>query len=85
MNPDQSPYSAQTFDAFSSAALSNHNLYVMIRAIIDANKKVFVQGEAPQEIADMVGAIQNLFMCECWADKLGDVAAIAARALPGPG
>jgi hypothetical protein len=83
MNPDQSPYSSQTFDAFSSAALSNHNLYVMLRAIINANDISFNRGNAPQEIADMVGAIQDLFMCESWADKLSAVTAISEKALPG--
>jgi hypothetical protein len=71
MNPRTSPYAAQTFDVFSFMALANHNCYVAIRAFIDANEIVFgARSSAPQEIADLIGAIGDLFECEEWARHL---------------
>jgi hypothetical protein len=70
MNPNQSPYASYTFEKFSGHALGNHNAYVYIRAIIDANKKVFGDKTVPQAIADMVGLIDELFSCEKWTSLL---------------
>ena len=70
MNPDKSPFSAQTFGRFSTPALGNHNTYVFIRAFIDANRKAFQEKAAPQRIADMVGDIAELFECENWESAL---------------
>jgi hypothetical protein len=70
MNPNKSKYAAQTFGTFSAHALANHNVYVYLRAIIDANKKVFTDKVAPQAIADMIGLIDELFSCEKWNSLL---------------
>jgi hypothetical protein len=70
MNPRKSPYAARTFDTFSQVALANHNAYVVIRAIIEANAKVFTGGAVPQKIADLVGIIAELFVREQWSSFL---------------
>ena len=70
MNPDKSPFSAQTFGRFSTPALGNHNVYVFIQSFIEANKKTFQEKAVPQVIADMVGDIAELFECENWQSAL---------------
>jgi hypothetical protein len=71
MNPRTSPYAAQSFDLFSFMVLANHNTYVMIRAFLDANQIVFGRRSSPpQEIADLVGAIGDLFEREQWESYL---------------
>ncbi len=70
INPDKSPYAARTISEFGSHALGNHNAYVFIRAFIDANDAVFRRREAPQAIADMVGAIGEAFVTESWSTFL---------------
>lgn len=70
MNPDTSPYAAHTFQTFSGHALGNHNVYVFLRAMIDANKKTFLDQSVPQELADMIGLIEKLFLCENWSSLL---------------
>jgi hypothetical protein len=37
---------------------------------IDPNEKTFRDEVAPQAIADMVGLIEKLFMCENWSDTI---------------
>jgi len=71
MNPHTSPYAAQTFDVFSFMALANHHTFVMTRAFIDANELVFgPRSSPPEEIADLIGAIGDLFEREEWASYL---------------
>jgi hypothetical protein len=71
MNPRTSPYAAQSFDLFSFMALANHNCFVMIRAFLDANQIIFGRRSSPpQEIADLVGGIGDLFEREEWASYL---------------
>ncbi len=70
LNTKTSAFAAQTFGSFGTAALGNHNLYVFLRAFIRANKLVFGGGPVPQEIADMVGVIGDLFTAERWMDLL---------------
>jgi hypothetical protein len=38
--------------------------------MIDANKKTFLDRSVPQEIADMVGSIDDLFSSENWGSLL---------------
>jgi hypothetical protein len=83
VNVNASPYSAQTLSKFARHALSNHNLYVQLRAIIDANDMAFDRtGDAPQEIADLIGAISELFACEAWADRLTEITPTLRKVLP---
>jgi hypothetical protein len=83
LNVKTSPYSAQTLSKFAHHALSNHNLYVQLRAIIDANDIGFNRsGEAPQEVVDLIGAVEELFLCEAWADRLTIITPILNTALP---
>ena len=70
LNTKTSPYAAQTLGPFGRAALGNHNLYVFLRAFINANRLVFGEGIMPQEIADMVGIVGDLFTTERWMDLL---------------
>ena len=72
----------QTLSAFGLHALSNHNLYVFLRANIDANDVAFNRGQAPQEIADLIGAISELFACEAWTDRLREITPILQKVLP---
>jgi hypothetical protein len=83
VNTKTSPYAAQTLSNFALHALSNHNLYVFLRAIINANHTVFSGKEAPEQILAMTGAISKLFACEGWADRLRDMTPILRKALPG--
>jgi hypothetical protein len=41
-----------------------------LRAIIDANKKAFSDQSVPEEIADIIGLIEELFSCENWKSLL---------------
>lgn len=70
INPKTDPYVAQTVGAFGQHAISNHNLYVFLRAFIDANQLVFGEHPVPQQIADLVGIIGELFTTERWMDLL---------------
>ncbi|MDQ2082965.1 hypothetical protein RA307_22500 [Xanthobacteraceae bacterium Astr-EGSB] len=81
MNPRKSPYDHQTFDRFSRNTLGNHNAYVWLRAIIDANHVAFRGGPIPQVIADVIGLVGNLFAAEHWATLLDQNADLLKRAL----
>jgi hypothetical protein len=81
VNPNKSPYCAQTLSPFGQTALCNHNLYILLRATIDANDIAFRRKAAPQEIADMVGEIDDLFTCEGWADRLDAISPCLKRVL----
>jgi hypothetical protein len=70
MNPKKSPYVANTFGRFSPFILGNHNLYVYLRAFIDANDAAFNGGTVPQAIADVVGLVGELFAAEQWQKLL---------------
>jgi hypothetical protein len=83
VNTKTDPYSEQTLSTFGLQALSNHNLYVFLRATIDANHNALTSGQAPEQILAMTGAIAELLSCEAWADKLFDITPILREALPG--
>jgi hypothetical protein len=70
MNPKKSAYAANTFGKFSPYVLANHNLYVYLRAFIDANDAAFNGGAVPQPIADLVGLVEELFATERWQTLL---------------
>jgi hypothetical protein len=70
INPEKSPFAARTISEFGSHAMGNHNAYIFIRAFIDANDAAFRKREAPQVIADMVGAIEEAFVTERWWTSL---------------
>lgn len=84
MNPNKSPYSAQTFGRFSGHALGNHNAYVYLRAFNEANKKVFDSKTAPQVIADLIGLIEQLFSTENWSSLLKKSGGTLEAAWKGP-
>lgn len=70
MNPVKDPYAARTFDRFSDDILANHNCYVTLSAIIDANKAALGRGPLPQALADLIGLIEELFKSETWLGLL---------------
>jgi hypothetical protein len=70
MNPETSPYAGQTFNPFSNIALASHNLYVFIRAFIDANKAAFGGRAVPPAIGDIRDIICELFVREDWSGFL---------------
>jgi hypothetical protein len=74
MNPKKSPYAAQTFDEFSFIALANHNTFVLLSALIEANKAAFGPGPNPQVLAELLGTIGDLFASEQWSSLLATAA-----------
>lgn len=73
MNPNRSPYAAQTFDRFSFNALANHNTFVHACAAIEANRIAFGWGRGvPGPLSDVFGLIDQLFRCEAWDRLLTD-------------
>lgn len=85
MNPKKSSYDKYTFGTFSPHALSNHNLYVYLRAFIDANDAAFNGGPVPQPIADLVGLVGDLFAAEQWQSLLKSNAARLRQLFGKPG
>lgn len=81
MNPKTSPYAASTFGPLSTHILCNHNAYVTIRAIRDANTLAFELNTAPQAISDAVGVIRDIFDKEEWNSMLDEKRAVFERAL----
>ena len=84
MNPKKSPYAAYTFGKFSPYALANHNLYVYLRAFIDANDAAFNGGLVPQPIADLLGLVEELFAAEQWQTLLASNATRLRRLFGKP-
>jgi hypothetical protein len=85
MNPKKSSYDKYTFGSFSPHALGNHNLYVYLRAFIDANDAAFNGGTVPQRIADLVGLLKELFAAEQWQTLLESNAARLRQVFGKPG
>jgi hypothetical protein len=83
LNPVKGPMKP-TFGKLSKLLIANHNTYVFIRGFIDANKAAFNGGAVPQEIADAVGVIADLFKTESWAGTLSDKGSILQRATRRP-
>src|SRR5207249_4210736 len=70
VNPKRDNYDKTTRDTLSLLILGNHNTYIRCKAFIDANRLVFGGGKIPQEIADMVGCISEVFVRENWVSYL---------------
>ena len=81
MNPNQDTFAVTSFDPFSTHLLGNHNVYVFIKAIINANRVAFQERNAPQQIAELVGIIGDLFKADDWQGLLAKQEAVLTRSI----
>jgi hypothetical protein len=56
--------------------LVNHNIYVYVRAMIEANISMFVKGVAPPALQQAVAVIGDLFDADAIAADLADRLAV---------
>lgn len=71
LNPRTGEMDIRTLDGFSDEVLINHNVYTYVMANIRANEVVFdTPEEAPQQLLDAVGAVDEIFAAERWQDAL---------------
>lgn len=71
MNPRDDPFEPKTTDGISDEVLVNHNVYVYLKAFLDANEAVFKgQGEAPPQLIEAAKFIEGLFSLKEWESEL---------------
>ena len=61
LNPRTTGFDARTLDNLGDQVLVNHNIYVYVRAMIEANISMFVKGVAPPALQRAVAVIGDLF------------------------
>jgi hypothetical protein len=70
-NPRKGDFTRKTTDDLSDEVLCNHNVYIYLKAFLGANSAVFAGvGEAPPELKDAAGFIENLFSKRDWSSDL---------------
>lgn len=62
-------------DAIGLAMLTNHNLYIYVRALLEANELAFMhaseaQKTVPHDLLDVCNLIGDLFATKQWRPKL---------------
>ncbi len=71
LNPIIDDMAPRTLDALSDEIITNHNVYVYARAMIDANDAVFGgKANVPAQITQAVDIIGELFTCGDWKTRL---------------
>ena len=82
LNPRTGAFEPKTMDTLGDQLLINHNVYVYVKAMIEANNAVFVKGVAPKPLLDAVSIINELCRARDWqtamdryADELDSVTA----------
>lgn len=70
INPRKDKFAPKTMDDLGDQLLLNHNVYVYVRAMIEANNAVFVTHAAPQSIMDAVSIIQDICRAKDWPTVL---------------
>lgn len=53
-------------DAFGLEVLINHNVYILIKTLIAANDAVFVTQDAPDQVLEAVGIVEDVFRRQDW-------------------
>ncbi len=69
-NPRSGSFDIKTTDALSDAVLVNHNVYVYVKSMIEANEATFLRRQAPDELLRAVSVIDKLFAAKDWKPLL---------------
>lgn len=86
LNPRNGSFEAKTMDKLGDQVLINHNVYVYVKAMIEANEAVFVKGVAPKALMDAVALIDEICRAQDWRSLLERHAAtLNAATAPQPG
>jgi len=70
LNPRTGSFEVKTTDALSDAVLVNHNVYVYVKSMIEANEATFLRQQAPAELLKAVSVIDQLFAAKDWMPLL---------------
>ena len=70
LNPRVGAFETKTTDVLGDQVLINHNVYVYVKAMIEANNAVFVKRAAPKALLEAVAIIDELFDAPDWQAKL---------------
>jgi hypothetical protein len=70
LNPRQGDFERKTMDMLGDQVLINHNVYVYVKAMIEANEAVFVRGVAPRSIMDAISMIEDVCGARGWPTVL---------------
>lgn len=66
LNPRNGSFEAKTMDTLGDQVLLNHNVYVYVKAMIEANEAVFVKCVAPKSLINAVSLIDDVCMATDW-------------------
>jgi len=70
LNPRVGAFETKTTDMLGDQVLINHNVYVYVKAMIEANNAVFMKRAAPRALMDAVAIIDELFDAADWQARL---------------
>jgi hypothetical protein len=70
LNPRNGSFEAKTMDLLGDQVLLNHNVYVYVKAMIEANEAAFVRSSAPKPIMTGIGLIDEVCRAKDWKSLL---------------
>ncbi len=82
LNPRKDSFERKTMDTLGDQVLINHNVYVYVKAMIEANEAVFVKGIAPKPIMDAISMIEDVCGARDWKTVLDRYAGALDAATP---
>jgi hypothetical protein len=70
LNPRREALDIKTTDQLSDAVLVNHNVYIYVKGMIEANEAAIIRQQAPADLLEAVSVIDQLFAAKDWQQLL---------------